>query len=168
MTLVRALVGTGAYHWIQLLSLKPVAVRSKPLLWILYAGYAGLGTGLLIAAAQTAGLALRPAVHVHVIAMGGFTLMIIGMVTRTALGHLGRPLAPDRSMVVSYWLMLCAVALRLAALQPSVLGGRLLQLAALAWIAALSLYLWRFFPWMIRPRPDQKAAPVTVTLTKRS
>jgi uncharacterized protein involved in response to NO len=100
--------------------------------------------------------------------MGGFSLMIIGMVTRTALGHLGRPLAVDRSMVASYWLMLCAVALRLCALHPSPLSLPLVQLAALAWIAALALYLWRFFPWMIRPRPGQVAKPVTVTLGQRS
>jgi uncharacterized protein involved in response to NO len=168
LPLALALLATGAIPWVQLLSWKPWAVRNKPLLWILYAGYAGLGTGLLVAAAQTAGLPLRPAVHVHILAMGGFSLMIIGMVTRTALGHLGRPLAVDRSMVASYWLMLCAVALRLCALHPSTLSLPLVRLAALAWIAALALYLWRFFPWMIRPRPGQVAKPVTVTLSKRS
>jgi len=100
--------------------------------------------------------------------MGGFSLLIIGMVTRTALGHLGRPLATDRSMVVSYWLMLAAVVLRLGALHPSPLSAFLLQGAAFAWIAALALYLWRFFPWMIRPRPDRPSAPVAVTVSKRS
>lgn len=151
----------------QLLSWKPRAVRSHPLLWILYAGYAGLGIGLLLAAAQTAGAPLRAAVHVHVIAMGGFSVLIIGMVTRTALGHLGRPLVLDRSMVASYWLMLAAVVLRLGALHPSALSPLLLQGAALAWIAALALYLWRFFPWMIRPRPDQPPQAVTLDVVTR-
>ncbi len=166
--LVLTLAAAGAIPLWQLLTWKPRAVRHKPLLWILYAGYAGLGAGLLVAAAQAAGLPLRPAVHVHVIAMGGFSLLIIGMVTRTALGHLGRPLATDRSMVVSYWLMLAAVVLRLGALHPSPLSAFLLQGAAFAWIAALALYLWRFFPWMIRPRPDRPSAPVAVTVSKRS
>jgi len=136
-------------------------------LWILYAGYAGLGIGLLVAAAQAAGLPLRTAVHVHVIAMGGFSLLIIGMVTRTALGHLGRPLTVDRSMTTSYVLMLVAFGLRLAALHPSTLSALLLQGAALAWISALALYLWRFVPWMIRPRPDRAAAPATLVRGKR-
>jgi len=151
----------------QLLSWQPLAVRRKPLLWILYAGYAGLGLGLLLAAAQAGGAPLRNAVHVHVIAMAGFSLLIIGMVTRTALGHLGRPLATDRSMVTSYALMLAAAALRLGALQPSALSAVLLQGAALCWIVALALYLWRFFPWMIRPRPDQPPPTVAVTLGRR-
>lgn len=92
-----ALAVAGTVPLWQLLSWQPLAVRRQPLLWILYLGYAGLGTGLLLAAAQAAGAPLRPAVHVHVIAMGGFSVLIIGMVTRTALGHLGRPLATDRA-----------------------------------------------------------------------
>lgn len=162
-----ALAVAGALPLWQLLSWKPLVVRRKPLLWILYAGYAGLGAGLLLAAAQAAGAPLRNAVHVHVIAMGGFSVLIIGMVTRTALGHLGRPLATDRSMVASYALVLVAVALRLGALHPSALSALLLQGSALAWIAALALYLWRFYPWMVRPRPDHKPAAVPVTRLKK-
>lgn len=152
-----ALAGTLAL-W-QLLGWRPLAVRGRPILWILYAGYAGLAAGLLAAAAQAAGVAWRSALPVHLIAMAGFAVLIIGMVTRTALGHLGRGLVLDRSMVASYGLMLAAVALRLAALWPSAASAGLLQAAALAWAAAFAAYLWRFTPWMIRPRPDQPVPP---------
>jgi len=162
-----ALAVAGTQPLWQLWSWQPRAVRRKPLLWILYLGYAGLGLGLLTAAAQAAGTPLRSAVHVHVIAMAGFSVLIIGMVTRTALGHLGRPLATDRSMVTSYGLVLAAVLLRLAALHPTVVSGLLLQGAALCWIGAFALYLWRFFPWMIRPRPDQPPPVVTLTAGRK-
>lgn len=163
-----ALAVAGALPLWQLLSWKPLAVRHKPLLWILYAGYAGLGAGLLVAAAQAGGAPLRAAVHVHLVAMAGFSVLIIGMVTRTALGHLGRPLATDRSMVASYVFILAAVLLRLGALHPSGLTLLLLQGAALCWITALALYLWRFFPWMIRPRPDQPPPVVAVKPGRKS
>jgi uncharacterized protein involved in response to NO len=91
---------------------------------------------------------------VHIIAMGGFSVLIIGMVTRTALGHLGRPLILDRNMRVSYVLVLIAVVLRLAALWPGAAAPHLLHLAAAAWVLAFALYLWRFIPMLIRPRPD--------------
>jgi uncharacterized protein involved in response to NO len=80
--------------------------------------------------------------------------LILGMVTRTALGHLGRPLATDRMMRTSYWLMLAAVVLRLAATASSstMVTNALLQLAAAGWISALALYLWQFVPMLIRPR----------------
>ena len=149
----------GALALVQVLTWQPWAVRRKPLLWILYLGHSGIGFGLLAAAAQAAGFGLRSAVHVHVIAMGGFSVLIIGMATRTALGHLGRALALDRSMLASYGLVLTAVALRLAALWPTAFSSLALQASALAWIAGFALYLWRFVPWMIRPRAD--AAPGT-------
>ncbi|MBX3635147.1 MAG: NnrS family protein [Rubrivivax sp.] len=149
-----ALALAGALAFWQLLGWRPLAVRSRPILWILYAGYAGLAAGLLAAAAQAAGAPWRSALPVHLIAMAGFSVLIIGMVTRTALGHLGRKLVLDRSMVASYGLVLAAVALRLAALWPSPASAGLLQGAALAWAAAFAAYLWRFTPWMIRARPD--------------
>jgi uncharacterized protein involved in response to NO len=64
----------------------------------------------------------------------------------------------DRSMVASYWLVITAVALRLAALAPTTAAGWLLQASALCWAAAFASYLWRFTPWMIRPRPDRPPA----------
>jgi uncharacterized protein involved in response to NO len=162
LPLALALTLAGAISLWQVLSWKPLAVMHKPLLWILYAGYALLGVGLLTAAGEAAGLAWRPALPVHVIAVGGFSVLIIGMITRTALGHLGRALELDRSMLASYVLVLCAVALRLAALLPSAYSQVALQWSAAAWIAAFALYLWRFVPMMIRPRADSPAGKAAV------
>ncbi len=142
----------GALALWQVLTWQPYAVRGNPLLWILYAGYSGLGIGLLLAALQAAGVAMPPALPVHMIAMAGFSVLIIGMLTRTALGHLGQPLATDRGMRASYALVLIALALRLTALVPSALSLLALQLSAAAWMAAFALYLWRFAPLLIRPR----------------
>lgn len=136
----------------QLTSWKPLAVRGNALLWILYVGYAGLGIGLLLAALQYAGVEVPRVLPVHTIAMAGFSVLIIGMVTRTALGHTGRPLATDRMMRTSYWLMLLAVALRLAAIANSPATATLLHMAGAAWVASLALYLWQFTPILIRPR----------------
>ncbi len=159
-----ALAVAGLLALVQLASWKPWAVRRKPLLWILYAGHAALGAGLLVAAAHEMGWIARAAWPAHVIGVAGFSVLIIGMVTRTALGHLGRPLATDRSMVASYALVLAAAALRLVALLPSAAAAHLLHLSALVWVAAFALYLWRFFPMMIRPRADR---PVAVVATAR-
>ena len=142
----------GTLALVQLVSWKPLAVRANALLWILYVGYASIGIGLLMAASVQGGLDLPRMLPVHTIAMAGFSVLIIGMVTRTALGHTGRPLATDRTMRTSYWLMLVAVVLRLAAIAATPASAVLLYLAAAAWIASLSLYLWQFTPILIRPR----------------
>ena len=151
-----ALAAAGLISLWQCASWKPAAVLHKPILWILYLGYATTGVGLLLAAAQISGIAsgilAPPAMHVHVIGMGGFSVLIIGMVTRTALGHLGRPLALDASMLISYYFMIAAVVFRIAALWPTAFTKPLLDAAALSWIICMGLYLWRFVPLLIRPR----------------
>jgi uncharacterized protein involved in response to NO len=147
-----ALAVVGVLSLWRVLSWKPHAVRGKPLLWILYLGHAGLGIGLVFAACLAAGVKLPPALPMHTIAMAGFSVLIIGMTTRTSLGHLGRPQAADRSMVASYLLVLTAAALRLAAIEPGRFSPLLLQFATAAWITAFALYLWRFAPLLIRPR----------------
>src|SRR5690606_25397255 len=156
MAAALAVVGTiGLY---QVWRWKPHAVLHKPMLWILYFGYLGLGLGLLAAAAHLFGLGgsflARDAAHVHIIGMGGFAVLIIGMVTRTALGHTGRPLALDAAMLASYWFMVLAVFLRLAALLPTSFAGPLLHATATAWILSMGLYLYRYIPILIRPRAD--------------
>lgn len=153
---------TGALSLWQLAAWRPRAVAGRPMLWILYLGYAGLAVGLLLAAARTAGMPWRAALPVHVVGMAGFAVLIIGMLHRTALGHLGRALALDRWMLVSHHLLLCAVALRLAALWPSPWTPALWQAATAAWTLAFGLYLARFWGWMVRPRPDVRGTPVKV------
>lgn len=153
-----ALALVGAIGLYQLWCWKPWRVLHKPMLWILYGGYLGLALGLVGAALHLSGLGglyfARAAAHVHIIGMGGFAVLIIGMVTRTALGHTGRPLTLDGSMLASYWLMVAAVLLRLLALWPSILSGTLLHAAAAAWIASLALYLYRYVPILTQPRAD--------------
>lgn len=160
MALALTIVGLiGVY---QVWRWKPRAVLHKPMLWILYLGYLCLALGLLAAAAHLMGVGgvflARDATHVHIIGMGGFAVLIIGMVTRTALGHTGRPLALDGSMLASYVLMVLSVVLRLSALWPSAFAGQLLHAAATAWVLSLALYLYRYVPILIRPRADGKPA----------
>ena len=160
MAVFLALAG-GLALW-QVLAWQPLAVRKVPLLWVLYVGYAALGLGLILAAVQLlpsaySGLVLRGAWSAHLIGVGGFAVLIIGMLTRTALGHLGRPLVADRLMVVCYALVIAAAVLRLLAL--ALLGqvsmpvySAVLYASACGWSLAFALYLWRFVPMLIRPR----------------
>src|SRR5690606_1616899 len=137
---------------------KPLAVLQKPLLWILFAGYLFMALGLLYAALVYLDVFqntwARPAIYTHIIAIGGFCVLIIGMLTRTALGHLGYPIILDRTMLCSYYLLLASFVLRLAALLPTGLSLSLLHAATACWIGTFGLYLWRFAPRLIRPRAD--------------
>ena len=69
-------------------------------------------------------------------------------------------------------LVLLATVLRLAALSPLVPAAAVLPLlhaSAAAWVCAFGLYLWRFVPWLIRPRADARGGtPVSVVLSRSS
>jgi uncharacterized protein involved in response to NO len=92
---------------------------------------------------------------VHVLAVGALAGLILGMITRTALGHTGRPLAAGRSETAMYVLLQLGVLVRLvAALSPD--GARNVALvgAAVLWSAAFVLYLFVYGPYLARPRID--------------
>lgn len=166
-----ALLLTGLIALWQVLAWRPQRVLGVPLLWILYLGYAGLGAGLVVAAVHVAAPELdqymRMAWPAHVVGMAGFSVLIIGMVTRTALGHLGRPLKTDRSMVAAYLFVVLAVLLRFAALLPTGWVLHWQHASATAWALAFALYLWRFVPMLIRPRPDKpQGKPVSLSVRR--
>jgi uncharacterized protein involved in response to NO len=83
--------------------------------------------------------------------------LIIGMITRTALGHTGRQLKAGRVETAAYGLVMIAALARvltLAALPAAAMGG--IHLAATCWSLAFALYLYRYGPYLTRPRADGK------------
>jgi uncharacterized protein involved in response to NO len=150
-----ALLGlAAALHARLLWGWQPLVTRSRPILWILHAAYAWIPVGLLLLGFAEFGV-LGPSPGVHALAVGATGALIIGMITRTARGHTGRPLQVSKREVAAYGLVLGAAGLRTFAVwivPPAVA----LPLAALAWSAAFVLYLWVFTPWLTRARLDGK------------
>lgn len=128
----------------------------RPILWILHAAYAWIPLGLaLLALAQ---MAWVPAsAGIHALAVGATGGLIIGMITRTARGHTGRPLQVSRLEVFAYTLVMLAAVLRvlLPMLFPALYSAFLIA-AATCWSMAFLIYLWVFTPWLLRTRLDGK------------
>lgn len=139
----------------RLLGWKPWVARRQPILWILHLAYAWIPVGLALLALAAAGIVARSA-GVHALAVGATGGLVLGMITRTARGHTGRPLQASRMEVTAYAALMLAAILRVtAALVPSCFEP-LVCSAGLAWIAAFALYLVRFAPWLVAPRVDGK------------
>jgi uncharacterized protein involved in response to NO len=128
--------------------------RRDPLVWILHAGYAWIPLGLLLMAFGY-GLG-HPATTawMHALGPGAMGVLIIGVMTRVALGHTGRPLELPRGAVVAYAMILVAATVRLI----TALGGLPWRggvlLSTLAWFAAFAVFLWLYLPILSRPRAD--------------
>lgn len=151
-----ALALASALHVKRLLGWRPWVTRDRPILWILHAAYAWFPVGLALLALAQIGL-VPVSAGVHALAVGATGGLIIGMITRTARGHTGRPLKASAPEVLAYALVLTAAALRvlLPLLAPSLYVYALVA-AATAWSAAFVIYLWIYTPWLMSTRLDGK------------
>lgn len=146
----------AAAHLTRQWSWQPGVTRSRPILWILHAGYVWLPVGFALLALAQMGW-VNVSAGVHALAVGATGGLIIGMITRTARGHTGRPLRASKAEVLAYALVMAAAVLRvvLPILAPQWFLQSLLA-AALAWSAALGIYLVIYTPWLLRVRLDGK------------
>jgi uncharacterized protein involved in response to NO len=135
---------------------QPLRTRARPLLWVLHAAYAWLPIGLVLLALSQIGV-VGVSAGIHALAVGTTGGLIIGMITRTARGHTGRPLQASRLEVAAYLLVAGAAVTRvlLPLLAPQQLVVWLVAAAA-AWGLAFGLYLLVFAPWLVSTRLDGK------------
>jgi len=148
-----ALAGAAA-QLNRILRWAPWRTVKVPLLWILHLSHGWISIGLLLLALVQWGL-LPQSAAIHGLALGTMSGLIIGMITRTALGHTGRLLEAGRIETAAYVALHVAV---LARVIPLVIAPGLymagLHLAALGWCLAFALYLWRYGPMLVNPRVD--------------
>ncbi len=133
---------------------QPWRTLGNPLVWVLHAAYFWLllHLGLRVAAA----LQWLPAsLATHALTVGVIGLITLGMITRTALGHTGRPLKAGAAERYAYLAILMAAVFRVLPplLQPTLLLPAVWASAA-CWMLAFALYLWRYGPMLCRPRVD--------------
>jgi uncharacterized protein involved in response to NO len=143
-------------HATRLALWQPWRTARAPLVWVLHAAYAWIVVYLVLRALAAIGAIAAP-FAVHALTIGVIGGMTIGMMTRTARGHSGRPLVADRFEVACYLLVQAAAILR-------VFGGLLLPdlyratvvLSGLCWSCGFALYAIRYWPILTRPRLDGK------------
>jgi len=132
----------------------PWATRGTPILWILHVSYAWIPAGLVLLALGAVG-AVPEAAGLHALTIGAISGLIIGMITRTALGHTARPLKAQATETTAYVLVQLAVLLRLAPLLvPALPYLPWTTAAATAWSLAFAVYLSKYVGVLTSPRLD--------------
>ena len=133
---------------------RPWKTRLVPLVWVLHLAYAWIPLHLSLRSLAELGF-VATSLPTHALTTGAVGGLVIGMITRTALGHTGRPLRADGFEVACYVLVLLAAVVRvgipLAA--PSLTMPAILGSAAL-WSAGFGLYAVRYWPILSKPRID--------------
>jgi uncharacterized protein involved in response to NO len=145
---------SGALQLGRLACWSPQRTVRYPLLWVLHLAYAWIAGGFLMLAATVLGIGGISAA-MHAIAIGGMSALILGMITRTAIGHTGHPMRAERYEGLIFAAMFCAAVARvLANALPLAARDALLGVAAAAWMLAFAVYLVGFAPLLCKPRVD--------------
>jgi uncharacterized protein involved in response to NO len=133
---------------------QPWGTLRVPLVWVLHGASFWLLVHLALRALATMHwIPAGPATHALTVGLMG--MVILGMITRTALGHTGRRLQAGPVEVTAYLAVALAAAVRvlMPLLAPASLPSSTL-VAAVLWSMAFALYLWRYTPWLMRARAD--------------
>lgn len=165
--LVLALIVADALHvpglWFALLALltmlahvarlwlwQPWKTGRTPLVWVLHVAYAWIPLHLGFRALAALGW-LAPSVANHALTAGAIGGMVIGMMTRTALGHTGRKLVAGTAEVACYTLVGAAAVVRVFVplLFPSLILHAVL-VSALLWSSGFACYTLRYWPILSR------------------
>ena len=153
-SLVTVLVLAALSHGVRCWLWAPGKTLRTPLVWVLHAAYAWIPIHLALRAASALQLVASP-LATHALTVGAIGGLTIGMMTRTAKGHTGRPLRADAADSACYGLVLAAGVVRVIAplLLPAAYGAWVLISAAL-WSGGFALYAIRYSGPLTHARVD--------------
>ena len=146
----------AAVHAVRLWLWQPWRTVRTPLVWVLHLAYAWIVVHLALRGLAASGV-VGEVFAVHALTVGAIGGLTIGMMTRTARGHTGRPLVADRFEVACYLLVALAAAIRVFA-GMAIPDAYLATLVAsgTCWSAAFAIFAIRYWPILSRSRLDGK------------
>lgn len=127
---------------------------SVPLLWVLLAGYGWMVIGIFLDVLSLYGL-VAPQPALHAITTGAIGVITLGMMSRVALGHTGRPLVTSRPITAAFVTINLAVFVRVVV--PLFLPGFYtvcLTISSGLWVVAFLLFTAYYTPILLQRRAD--------------
>ena len=126
-----------------------------PLLWSLHFSFAFVPLGFLALFLHFIGLIPTISIAIHALTVGAIGGMILSMISRVSLGHMGRPLKTKKVMNVAFGLILLAALVRVLVpwLFPLFMNAGIV-VAGLLWVLAFGVFCVVYGLDFWRPRPD--------------
>ncbi len=151
---IAALVAAGL-HGLRLAGWRGVWVLDQPILWVLHLAYGWLVLGLALKGLAVLVPPLPASAALHALTTGAIGTMTIGIMSRVALAHTGRPLVVAPLTVWAYLAVTAAALVRVLVpiTQPDLIGPAMTVAGAL-WILAFCLFMISYASMLIRPRVD--------------
>ena len=153
-----ALIAAGAMHIVRLARWAGDRTWRDRLVLILHVGYAFVPFGFLLAGAAALGMVMGD-IGTHAWTVGAAGTMTLAVMTRASLGHTGNALvASPVTQAIYAGVVIAALARICASLEPG-WSEPLLQVAALAWVAAYLGFAASFGPLLLTAQRAKKAQP---------
>ena len=161
--------GSSASAWLAALAALAHALRfarwrtrdllDVPLVWILHLAYGFLILSFVLRALADGPKWVPDSAALHAFTAGALSLTVIGIITRVALKHTGRPLHPPKAMVAGFLIMAAASIMRFIAAetqQAAAIGA-----SSLLWSVPFLAFLWAHGRTLIAPSlPREFKAPI--------
>jgi uncharacterized protein involved in response to NO len=146
----------GAINGLRMRGWGSFSTARHPILWILHVGYGWMAIGLILRGVADLSGTIPVDAGIHALTLGTIGSMIIGMMSRVALGHTGRAISPAKLTIASYWLVNAAALLRVMF---AIGAGDALRVWALSasgilWSLAFLCFFIVYLPIVSRPRAD--------------
>ena len=140
------LVAAGGLLGLRLMRWRGLRTLSESILFVLHLGYFWLAAALLLLGLSILMPAVPPSAALHALTAGAVGTMTLAVMTRASLGHTGRAIVADRSVVAMYVLVTAGAVLRVAA--PFADSWYIATLAAggSLWSAGFLLFAIRYAP----------------------
>jgi len=143
---------------LRMLQWRTPATLRHPIVWVLHLGYAWLPLGLALKSMALLGEFALSAFWLHALTVGVLATMVLGVMSRAALGHTGRPLVVDPLISSAYVLLMMAGLVRVFGLEiPGVSYPTVILLSASCWTLAFWIFSCVYAPILWSARADGKA-----------
>ena len=133
-------------------------ILDDPMVWILHVGYSWVILGLFLLCISA--LSFIPfSVALHAFTAGAIGSMTLGMMCRVTLGHTGRSKVATSLTKLSFYLMQCAIFIRVFGLliAPDYSIEWIISSSVL-WVLSFALYIWVYSPMLWKPDLDEQVA----------
>jgi len=133
---------------------KTFMVLNDPLVWVLHAGHLWLVIGFALLAIAGFSDGLGRDAGLHALTAGAMGTMVLGMMTRVALGHSGRDMKVRAPIVVAYLMVIIGALLRVIAVMAPMENsfGFLIGAGGLLWAGGYVIFTIVYWPILTRPR----------------
>ena len=158
------MISAGSLHLLRICFWCSRKTIKVPLLWSLHLAYLMLSIGLILLGVSEYFSVISFSDALHLITVGGVSLMVLSMISRVALGHTARPLIVKPMIKIAFVMMFMAAIVRGVFPMLLLLGADMglylsvnpyfiaWNLGGLLWVLAMLIFCKTYLPIMIRPK----------------